>query len=266
MKMNNRFIFGILSIVFALLIAFIAIPIIVGKTSSTEEIIRVRQNVERGHIITAEDVEVVEVGGYNLPENIARLPEDVIGTYAAAMLLPGDYILSGKVSLTPLSSSTSLNDIPDGMLAISITAKTLASGLSDNLQRGDIIRIYHYDPENLFTPVIDIPELRFVKVLCVTDANGIEIDYTIPPSEDEERLQTATITVLASPEQALLLTRYENEGSIHTALITRGNEKLAGELLMRQSSLLGELYAEDLTDTDTSDDLLPEEADSGRTE
>ena len=35
MKMNNRFIYGIISIVLAVIIAFIAIPAITGKTSNT---------------------------------------------------------------------------------------------------------------------------------------------------------------------------------------------------------------------------------------
>ena len=77
-----------------------------------------------------------------------------------------------------------------------------------------------------------------MKVLAVTDSKGLDIDYTTPPEEDEERQQTATITVLATPEQAMLLTRYENEGLLHVALINRGNAELAEELLARQDEIL----------------------------
>lgn len=42
MKMNNRFIYGILSIVLAAIIAFIAIPAVTSKTSSTCEIVRMK--------------------------------------------------------------------------------------------------------------------------------------------------------------------------------------------------------------------------------
>ena len=41
MKMNNRFIYGILSIVLAAIIAFVAIPAVTKKTSSTCEIVRI---------------------------------------------------------------------------------------------------------------------------------------------------------------------------------------------------------------------------------
>jgi pilus assembly protein CpaB len=246
MKMNNRFIYGILSIVLAAVIAFIAIPAVTSRTSSTCEIVRIKTAVSRGSIITADDIETVEVGGFNLPDTVARRIEDVAGTYASCNLYPGDYILPEKVSTTPLSSDLTLNDIPDGMVAISITTQTLATALSDKLQSGDIIRLYHYDDNNVVEPVSDIPELRFVKVLSVTDSKGLDIDYTTPPAEDEEKQQTATITVLATPEQAMLLTKYENEGVIHVALISRGNDKLATELLERQNEILDSLYGNDI--------------------
>lgn len=254
MKMNNRFIYGILSIVLAAIIAFIAIPAVTSKTSSTCEIVRMKNTVTRGTLITADDIELVEVGGFNLPDSVARKLENVTGTYAAANLYPGDYLLPDKVSSVPLSSDLVLNEIPDGKVAISITTQTLATGLSDKLQDGDIIRLYHYDDENVLEPVTDIPELRFVKVLAVTDSKGLDIDYTTPPEEDEERQQTATITVLATPEQAMLLTRYENEGLLHVALINRGNAELAEELLARQDEILTTLYG-DGTETD---EKLPE--------
>lgn len=254
MKMNNRFIYGILSIVLAAIIAFIAIPAVTSKTSSTCEIVRMKNTVTRGTLITADDIELVEVGGFNLPDSVARKLENVTGTYAAANLYPGAYLLPDKVSSVPLSSDLVLNEIPDGKVAISITTQTLATGLSDKLQDGDIIRLYHYDDENVLEPVTDIPELRFVKVLAVTDSKGLDIDYTTPPEEDEERQQTATITVLATPEQAMLLTRYENEGLLHVALINRGNAELAEELLARQDEILTTLYG-DGTETDEE---LPE--------
>lgn len=244
MKMNNRFIYGILSIVLAAIIAFIAIPAVTSRTSSTCEIVRMKNAVSRGTLITADDIELVEVGGYNLPDSAARKLEDAAGTYAATDLYPGEYILPEMVSSTPLSSDLTLNEIPDGMVAISITTQTLATALSDKLQGGDIIRLYHYDDNNALEPVTDIPELRFVKVLSVSDSKGLDVDYSTPPDEDEERQQTATITVLATPEQAMLLTRYENEGVLHVALISRGNDALATELLERQAEILTTLYGD----------------------
>ena len=237
MKLNNRFIFGILSLVLAAVIAFVALPTIARQTNGKTEIVRITQPVLKGEKITSDNAEVVEVGGYNLPSNVAHSMEDVEGLYVTAELAAGDYILTSKVSTVPVSSDVALNDIPSGKVAISLTVKTLASGLSDKLQPGDIIRIYHF-----LETAEEVPELRFVKVLSVTDSDGINVDNTKETTEDEEPQQSATITVLASPEQARIITEMENDGVAHVALISRNNDQLAEELLAEQDKTLQEIY------------------------
>ena len=237
MKLNNRFIFGILSLVLAAVIAFVALPTIARQTDGKTEIVRITQPVLKGEQVTKENAEVVEVGGYNLPTNVAHSLEDVEGLYVTADLAAGDYILTSKVSSVPISSDVALNDIPSGKVAISLTVKTLASGLSDKLQPNDIVRIYHF-----LETAEEVPELRFVKVLSVTDSDGINVDNTKEPTEDEEPQQSATITVLASPEQARIITELENDGVAHVALISRNNDQLAEELLAEQDKTLQEIY------------------------
>lgn len=237
MKLNNRFIFGILSLVLAAVIAFVALPTIARQTNGKTEIVRITQPVLKGEQVTKENAEVVEVGGYNLPTNVAHSLEDVEGLYVTADLATGDYILTSKVSSVPVSSDAALNDIPSGKVAISLTVKTLASGLSDKLQPNDIVRIYHF-----LETAEEVPELRFVKVLSVTDSDGINVDNTKEPTEDEEPQQSATITVLASPEQARIITELENDGVAHVALISRNNDQLAEDLLAEQDKTLQEIY------------------------
>ena len=254
MKLNNRFIFGILSLLLAAVIAFVALPTIARQTNGKEEIVRITQPVLKGEQISSENAEVVEVGGYNLPSNIAHQLSDVNGLYATADLAVGDYILTSKISSVPVSSDVALNSIPSGKVAISLTVKTLASGLSDKLQPGDIIRIYHF-----LDTAAEVPELRFVKVLSVTDSDGINVDNAKEPTEDEEKQQSATITVLASPEQAKIITGLENDGVAHVALISRNNDKLADELLAEQDKTLQEIYfpetliEEEAADAENSD-------------
>jgi len=218
MKLNNRFIFGILSLLLAAVIAFVALPTIARQTNGKEEIVRITQPVLKGEQISSENAEVVEVGGYNLPSNIAHQLSDVNGLYATADLAVGDYILTNKISSVPVSSDVALNSIPSGKVAISLTVKTLASGLSDKLQPGDIIRIYHF-----LDTAAEVPELRFVKVLSVTDSDGINVDNAKEPTEDGEKQQSATITVLASPEQAKIITGLENDGVSEEKLLNSGS-------------------------------------------
>lgn len=110
MKLNNRFIFGILSLVLAAVIAFVALPTIARQTNGKTEIVRITQPVLKGEQITGDNAEVVEVGGYNLPSNVAHSLDDVEGLYVTADLAAGDYILTSKVSTVPVSSDVALND------------------------------------------------------------------------------------------------------------------------------------------------------------
>ena len=237
MKLNNRFIFGLLSLLLAALTAFVALPVIARQTNGKTEVVRVTAPLLKGELVSVDNTETVEVGSYNLPSGTARSLDDVKGLYATTDLFPGDYILPAKVSPVPISSDTALNSIPSGKVAISLTIQTLASGLSDKLQPGDIIRIYHF-----LDVAVEVPELRFVKVLSVTDSSGMNVDNTREQLEDEEKKQSATITVLASPEQARTITLLENDGIAHVALVSRGNEKRAEELLAEQKRTLQEIY------------------------
>lgn len=265
MKLNNRFIFGLLSLLLAAVIAFVALPTIARQTNGKTEIVRMNQDLLKGEKISSENAEVVEVGSYNLPSNIAHSLDDVNGLYATADLSRGDYILTSKISTTPVSSDVALNDIPSGKVAISLTVKTLASGLSDKLQPNDIIRIYHF-----LDVAEEIPELRFVKVLSVTDSKGVNVDNTKELTEDEEKQQSATITVLASPEQAKIITALENDGVAHVALISRNNDKLAEELLAEQDQALVEIYYPETliedsesNSSEAAETETPEDSDTG---
>lgn len=235
MKMNTRFIYAIVSFIMAAIIGFVAIPLVNKMSSQKVNIVRIKKNIESGAIIGEDDVEVIKAGGFNLPTNIMKKKEQVIGTYALSKMFPGDYVLSSKISTSPQKDVT-LDNIPDGYVAFSISTKSLASSLSNKLIAGDIIRLYYYSDNSEATPVKDIPELRFIKVLSVSDSSGG--DANRETKEDEDIPQTSTITLLVTPEQAIMLTEYENSGLIHSALICRNNEKLATELIKRQKDIL----------------------------
>ena len=174
MKLNNRFIFGLLSILLAAVIAFVALPTIAKQTNGKTEIVRITKPVLKGEQLSADNTETVEVGSYNLPPNIARSLDDVKGLYATADLSQGDYILTSKISAVPVSSDVALNSIPSGKVAISLTVKTLASGLSDKLQPNDIIRVYHF-----LDVAEEVPEGTLVAKVNTDEEEGLAARYGI---------------------------------------------------------------------------------------
>lgn len=83
MRINNRFIYGHHQHSACCCHCLCCHSCCTKKTSSTLEIVRVVNPLERGQQITAQDLELIEVGSYNLPASVAIRLEDVTGTYAA---------------------------------------------------------------------------------------------------------------------------------------------------------------------------------------
>ena len=87
---KNRMVVGVFCIVLSLLICFGITPLFNKGISQKTEIVRVTKEIKAGAQITKDMVQNVEVGGYNLPTNVVRSKETVVGSYALADLSIGD--------------------------------------------------------------------------------------------------------------------------------------------------------------------------------
>ncbi len=61
---SSRTVIGVICIVLALLITFGVAPLVNRFTDQKVDIVRLKANVERGQIIEASDIEIVNVGSY----------------------------------------------------------------------------------------------------------------------------------------------------------------------------------------------------------
>ena len=86
-------------------------------------------------------VQTVEVGAYNLPQNLMTDKKEIVGKYATADLAVGDYILSSKLSTVPAAENAYLYNLDGTKQAISVTIKSFATGLSGKLESGDIVTV-----------------------------------------------------------------------------------------------------------------------------
>ena len=118
---KNRTVVGVICILLSLVICFGVTPLFNKSVSQKEQIIRVTQPILAGEEITADMVQAVEVGGYNLPENVIRLKENVVGKFATADLAAGDYIINTKVSDEPAADNAYLYNLDGSQQAMSIT-------------------------------------------------------------------------------------------------------------------------------------------------
>ena len=229
-----------LCILLALIICFGITPIFSRSASEKTEIVRVTKDIKEGDEITAEMVQTVEVGAYNLPQNLMTDKKEVIGKYATADLAAGDYILSSKLSAVPAAENAYLYNLDGTKQAISVTIKSFATGLSGKLESGDIVTVIVADYQGKGETAIP-PELQYVEVISVTASSGY--DANTGEVVDEKELPS-TVTLLVTTEQAKVLAELEQDSELHLALVYRGTPENAAKFIAAQDALIKELYAE----------------------
>lgn len=237
---RNRTVIGVLCILLALIICFGVTPLFSRSASEKTDIVRVTKDIKEGDEITAEMVQTVEVGAYNLPQNLMTDKKEVVGKYATADLVAGDYILSSKLSAVPAAENAYLYNLDGTKQAISVTIKSFATGLSGKLESGDIVTGIVADYQGKGETAIP-PELQYVEVISVTASSGY--DANTGEVVDEKELPS-TVTLLVTTEQAKVLAELEQDSELHLALVYRGTPENAAKFIAAQDALIEELYAE----------------------
>lgn len=227
---SSRTVIGVFCILLALLITFGVAPLVNRFTDQKVDIVRLKADVGRGQIITADHLEIAKVGSYNLPGNVIKDGKAVVGKYAATDLYKGDYLFASKLSANNKSAGDVLLGLNGEKVAISVNVANFAAGLSDKLENGDIVSVIIYDKE-MYTSYVPA-ELKYVKVITTTTNEGLDKD------ELSEGGKAATVTVLVTPEQAELLAQYNSVTTIHFALVYRGDADKADAYIKVQDDYL----------------------------
>ena len=238
---RNRTVIGVLCILLALIICFGVTPMFSRSASEKAEIVRVTADIKEGDEITAEMVQTVEVGAYNLPQNIMTDKNEVIGKYATADMKVGDYILASKLSTVPAAENAYLYNLDGTKRAISVSIKSFATGLSGKLESGDIVSVIVADYQGKGVTVIPA-ELQYVEVISVTASSGYDANTGEAVAEEKEL--PSTVTLLVTTEQAKVLAELEQDSELHLALVYRGIPENAAKFIEAQDALIEELYAE----------------------
>ena len=237
--LKNRTVLGIACIVLSLLICFAITPLFNSGISKKTEIVRVTVDIRAGEQITGTMVKTVEVGSYNLPDNVVKSLDAALGKYAKADLAAGDYILNTKLADTPAAENAYLYNLTGEKQAISVTIRNFSHGLSGKLISGDIVSVIAPDFKKQGATVIPA-ELKYVEVIAVTASSGYDTD-TGQPEDDEKQLPT-TVTLLVSPEQSKILAGLEADGKLHLSLVYRGSRENTAKFTEAQDRVLEALY------------------------
>ena len=240
--LKNRTVLGVLCIVLSLIICFAVTPLFNKAMSEKTEIVRVVKPISVGEEITSDMVKTIEVGSYNLPEDVVKQLDTVIGAFASADLAPGDYILASKIAEEPAAENAYLYHLTGEKQAISVTVKAFANGLSGKLKSGDIVSVIAPDYKKQGMTVIPA-ELQYVEVIAVTANSGYDANTGEELEEGADRELPGTVTLLVTPEQSKVLAELEADGKLHLSLVYRGDAASAGQFIEAQEQVLEELYA-----------------------
>ena len=238
--LKNRTVIGVICIVLSLIICFAVTPLFNKGISQKTEIVRVAKDIKIGDEITKDMVQTVEVGGYNLPGDVVKNTETVLGKFASADMVPGDYIISSKIADEPAAENAYLYNLTGEKQAMSVSVKSFATGLSGKLVSGDIVSIIAPDYKKQGTTVIP-SELQYVEVIAVTAGSGYDAN-TGEQEDAEEKELPSTVTLLVTPEQSKILAMLEADGNLHISLVYRGSKENAVKFIEAQRTVLTKLY------------------------
>jgi pilus assembly protein CpaB len=232
--MKNRTIIGIFCIILAVTVMFGISPIINKAASGKADIVRVKTDIPKGKQITAEDIENVTVGAFNLPLTVIKDKRKVIGKYTLCELKKDDTILTTKISDTADKADDIFRTLNGNEQVISITIDSFAGGLSGKLQNGDIVSVFVTLQSE--KQAISPKEFKYVKVITTTTAKGNDSDNLKPDKDGNYPLPT-TVTFLVNSVQASLLAGYEANEKIHLSLVYRGETENANKFLAAQNEV-----------------------------
>ena len=86
-------------------------------------------------------------------------------------------------------------------------------------------------------------ELQYVEIISVTASSGYDANTGEPVDEEDDKELPDTVTLLVSPEQAKVLAELGGPtGTIHLALVYRGDRENADKFLTAQDEIILELY------------------------
>ena len=243
--LKNRTVLGVLCIVLSLIICFAVTPLFNKAMSEKTEIVRVVKPISVGEEIISDMVKTIEVGSYNLPDDVVKHSDTVVGAFASADLAPGDYILTSKIAEEPAAENAYLYHLTGEKQAISVTVKAFANGLSGKLKSGDIVSVIAPDYRKQGKTVIPA-ELQYVEVIAVTANSGYDANTGEELEDGADRELPGTVTLLVTPEQSM---------------VYRGDEKSAGQFLEAQNQILTELYPPEDMEGEAEENEAPDHSD-----
>lgn len=228
--LKNRVFIGVVCLVLAAIIAFVAVPIINQLSTKTMEVIRVKDDIGMGTQLTEDMLERVEIGKLNLPSEPATDTSQVVGLFVTVDMKAHDVVYATKVTDKLVFPENKLRKMSVGESAYTVN---LGDTYRSRLLPNDVVCFYTFDEDGNSQTV---PELQYVSVVTTTTADKVDILYSSQVAKDGTALVPSTITFILSQSQIQKLLTLENSGKYKMTLVCRGTDTDAAQDYINQQN------------------------------
>ena len=224
---RNRILIGIITLVIALIGAFVILP--TATKAEEYEVFMLNKDISSGSAITDKDYIITKTTDKLIAKQTVYKKEQLKNKVAQQNLKKDNYLfLSDLVDGT----KTTANNIPAGKELIAVAIKDMAMEVSYQLKAGDIVKIYGYDSKTDVTT--NYPELQYVEVEGVYNANGIDLDSY----NSDEAFVPSALNLIVNQKQAERIVALNAKSSVYFSLISRGNNTDKQAFLAKQENLI----------------------------
>ncbi len=222
---RNKIFIGAMCLLLAGILTFVLLPRLYGAQSSITEVVKLRQTVENGDVITDDMLIVAEVGSYGLPDNVVRDKSEIAGLVAGETVYAGEYLWR-DCFLTPEAYEETVKktgfDLSDGTYLLPIALPSESSGLAGVLRAGDTVDVFGYSDDSSSTVVsMALTGVTVYKVLNDKLASLDDLDAKLKATSDRcfrLRLCPAYVVFIVNEQQAKALIGLEKDKSLHLTL------------------------------------------------
>lgn len=183
--------------------SFVVLGNLYQDQAETITVVRLKNNVEAGTLITKDMVTEQTIGAYGVANSVITDKNAVIGMYAAVFIFEEDNLTAEKLSDKTV-------EVTADQRLITISVSSAAAGGGGYVQSGDEVDIVAYSKDSETVE----QSIQGVTVYSVKN-DDMEDVKTVEKEKDKE---PAYITLIVTPQQAEVLVAMEYSDKIHLLL------------------------------------------------
>lgn len=227
---RNKIFIGAMCLLLAGMLAFVFLPRLYSSQASTTEIVKLKQTVESGTVITDDMLTIAEVGSYGLPDNVVRNKSEIIGLVAGETVYAEEYLWRGSFMAQEVyesaTSKTSFG-LSDGTYLLTISLPSESSGIAGILRAGNTVDVYGYTDDSGSTVVTEaLTAVRVYEVLNkkLVSLDDLDAELRANPNADpsDYDFAPAYVVFIVNEQQAKVLIGLEKDKSLHLLLREAG--------------------------------------------